>query len=63
MKAVPPAALRGILEEARKGGLLAEGPEWALRKDQMAGLTEALQKRLEMERSLPDLLLGQGKGA
>ena len=63
LKAVPPATLRGALDEARKGGLLTEGPEWALGGDQMPGLAEALQKRLEVERPMPDLMVGQGRGA
>jgi hypothetical protein len=63
LKAVPPATLRGALEEVRKGGLLTEGPEWALRRDQAPGLAEGLQKRLEVERPFPDLMMGQGRGA
>lgn len=63
LKALPPATLRGALDEARKGGLLSEGPEWALGRDQVPAMAEALQKRLEVERPMPDLMLGQGRGA
>lgn len=57
LKAVPPAALRERLAEARGRGLLDDGPAWAQRGDQFQDLAEALRKslqqQLEMDRSSP----------
>lgn len=64
LKAVPPAHLRSALAEARKDGLLAEGPGWALRRDQVPAMAEGLQmtfqKQLELDRDFPGR---QGRGA
>jgi conjugative relaxase-like TrwC/TraI family protein len=64
LKAVPPAALRSALDEARRGGLLAEGAEWALRQDRIEPVAEALhrtlQRHLEADLQVSDPPLGGG---
>jgi hypothetical protein len=64
LKAVPPAALRSAMEEARQGGLLTDGSEWALRQDQIQPLAEALhrtlQRHLEADLQVSDPPLGGG---
>ena len=67
LKAIPPVHLRSALEEVRKEGLLAEGPVWAIRLDQVPALAEGLQKsfhrQLELDRDMPGLPGGLGRGA
>ena len=64
LKAVPPAALRSALDEARRGGLLTEGSEWALRQDRIEPMAEALhrtlQRHLEADLQVSDPPLGGG---
>jgi len=47
LKAVPPGALRSAMDEARRGGLLADGSEWALRPDRIQPMAEALHRILQ----------------
>jgi conjugative relaxase-like TrwC/TraI family protein len=64
LKAVPAAVLRSALGEMRREGLLEEGPEWALRQDQVPrlaeGLHRTLQKHLETDLQLADPPMGAG---
>jgi hypothetical protein len=65
LKAVPPAALRSALEETRRGGLLTDGPEWALRQDRVQPMAEALhrtlQRHLEADLQVSDPPMGGGR--
>jgi hypothetical protein len=67
LKAIPPVHLRSALEEVRKEGLLAEGPVWAIRRDHVPAMAEGLQKsfqrQLELDRDMPGLPGGLGRGA
>jgi hypothetical protein len=64
LKAVPPAALRSAMDEARRGGLLTQGPEWALHQDRVQPVAEALnrtlQRHLEADLQVSDPPLGGG---
>ena len=64
LKAVPPGALRSAMDEARRGGLLADGSEWALRPDLIQPTAEALhrtlQRHLEADLQVSDPPLGGG---
>jgi conjugative relaxase-like TrwC/TraI family protein len=65
LRAVPPGALRSAMDEARRGGLLAEGSEWALRPDRIQPMAEALhrtlQRHLEADLQVSDPPLGGGR--
>jgi hypothetical protein len=64
LKAVPPGALCLAMDEARRGGLLADGSEWALRPDRIQPMAEALhrtlQRHLEADLQVSDPPLGGG---
>lgn len=64
LKAIPPARLRSALSEARKEGLLVDGPGWSLRHDQVPAMAEGLQntfqKQMELDRDFPGLPGGRG---
>ena len=63
LKAIPPSSLRSTIAEARRQGLLDDGPAWTQRGDQVQGLADALRKTLqqemELDRGLPN---GHGRG-
>jgi hypothetical protein len=65
LKAVPPGALRSAMDEARRGGLLADGAEWALRPGRIQPMAEALhrtlQRHLEADLQVSDPPLGGGR--
>ena len=64
LKAVPPGALRSAVDEARRGGLLADGPEWALAQDRIQPMAEVLhrtlQRHLEADLQVSEPPLGGG---
>lgn len=61
LKAVPPAVLRGALEDARGRGVLGEGTDWVHRRDQLPSLAEDL--RVELERQVGPSGPALGRGA
>ena len=67
LKAVAPGMLKAALEEVRKGGLLSEGPEWALCQEQAPNLSislqRTLQRQLELDRQLADPAFVVTRGA
>ena len=66
LKAMAPGTLKAALENVRKGGLLADGPEWTLHKDQApalaADLNRTLHKQLELDRQVSDPMFGPAQG-
>jgi hypothetical protein len=62
LKGLPPREIRAAVEEARKAGLMTDGPEWTTRRDQVPALAEELrksfQRQLDLDRDLP----GIGRG-
>jgi len=61
LKELPPAVLRGALEEARGRGVLEEGTDWAQRRSQLPSVAENL--RVELERQVGPSGPGLGRGA
>ena len=63
LRALPPRAVRAAVDEVRKVGLLADGPGWAERREQVPavveGLQKAFQRQLDLERELPGLARGR----
>jgi hypothetical protein len=63
LKAIPSSSLRSTIAEARRQGLLDDGPAWTQRGDQVQGLADTLRKtlnqELELDRTLPS---GHGRG-
>ena len=62
LKAVPPAALRGLLADARGRGLLHEGADWARQGEQLrdfaVALRQSFQRHLELDGGIT---LGAGR--
>lgn len=62
LRELPPRTVRAAVEEARKAGMLAEGPGWAVRQDQVQALAESLhktfQRQLDLDRDLPGISRG-----
>jgi conjugative relaxase-like TrwC/TraI family protein len=62
LRGLPPVAVRAAVEEARKAGLMTDGPEWAARRDQVPALAEGIQKsfqrQLDLDRDLPGIARG-----
>jgi hypothetical protein len=58
LKAIPPAAIRGALAEARGRGVLDEGPGWAQHGHLLPDLAETLrrtfQHQMDLDRSFPN---------
>ena len=62
LRSLPPRAVRAAVEEARKAGLMTNGPEWTARRDQVTELAEGLrksfQRQLDLDRDLPGMSRG-----
>jgi conjugative relaxase-like TrwC/TraI family protein len=62
LRDLPPGTVRAAVDEARKAGLMTDGPEWAAQRHQAPALAEGLQKafqrQLDLDRDLPGLSRG-----
>ena len=62
LRDLPPGTVRAAVDEARKAGLMTEGPEWTARREQMPALVEEIrksfQRQLDLDRDLPGMTRG-----
>ena len=62
MRELPPNAVRAAVAEARQAGLMTEGPEWTMRREQLpalvAGMERSFQRQQDLDRDLPGLSRG-----
>ena len=62
LRNLPPGTVRAAVEEARRAGLLTDGPEWTTRRDQVPALAEGMhrsfQRQVDLDRDQP----GIGRG-
>jgi len=62
MRDLPPGAVRAAVEEARKAGLMTEGPEWTGRREQLAALVAGMERSFQRQQDLDRELPGLGRG-
>lgn len=62
LRDLPPGMVRAAVDEARKVGLMTDGPEWTTRLDQMPVLVEGMQRSFQRQQDLDRDLPGLSRG-
>ena len=62
LRDLPPGIVRAAVDEARKAGLMTDGPEWTARRDQVPSLVEGMQRSFQRQQDLDRDLPGLSRG-
>jgi hypothetical protein len=62
LRDLPPSTVRAAVNEARKAGLMTDGPEWTVRGAQMSELVEGMHKSFQRQQDLDRDLPGLSRG-
>jgi len=62
LRDLPPGRVRSAVDEARKAGLMTDGPEWTVRGAQMSELVEGMHKSFQRQQDLDRDLPGLSRG-
>jgi hypothetical protein len=62
LRDLPPGIVRAAVDEARKAGLMTNGPEWTVRRAQMPELVEGMHKSFQRQQDLDRDVPGLSRG-